>query len=348
MRQPPTLGLRAYGEPLGEVQVAAFPEDFLVDECLGFRPTADGPHVLVRIEKRGLSTSEAVRRLARHWAVPARAIGHAGRKDRAGVTRQWLSVPWSVHSALPRTGAMDDQLQLLEIQRHRRKLRVGAHRGNRFRLLIRGVEAPHGTVNARLARIARQGVPNYFGPQRFGRDGDNLDRAIRWLLQGGDAPRNRTDRGMLLSALRSEAFNRVLATRLADGDWWQARADDLLVLDGRGSLFPAEREAPSRRARRIAGLAIHPTGPLPGRARSGLCLPATLQAREAMALSDLAAAPEALAGIGVEADRRPLRLAAGGLTWSWPAADRLMLHFSLPPGGFATTVLRELFRWSAP
>lgn len=343
----PIDGPRAWGGPVGHARVAAAPEDFFVDEVLGYSADGEGPHVLINLEKQGLSTAEAIRQLARHYDVSQREIGYAGRKDRQAVTRQWLTLPWPVNAPLPEVGRIADGLVVSTAERHRRKLRIGALRGNRFRLTLRDVDASPGAVNERLATIARLGVPNYFGPQRFGHQGRNLGRGLDWLA-GRLRPRGRGDRSMLLSALRSEGFNRVLAARVADGTWNQPAAEALMVLDGRGSLFPAAEESAAALARRMAGLRIHPTGPLPGRLSDGLRLSDHLAAWEAEQMVGLDGLADGLAKQGVEAARRALRLAVGELAWHWPAPQTLVVACMLPKGAYATTMLRELVDWSAP
>ena len=348
-RVSPMVGPRAWGYPLGTAVVAATAADFRVHERLGFTATGDGPHLLLHLEKRDLSTAEAVRRLARHWEVPPKHIGYAGRKDRHAVSRQWLSVPWPEDASLPPAGVLEEGMRLLSVARHRRKLRVGAHAGNRFRLVLRNLAAPEKALGERLKLIAFRGVPNYFGPQRFGRDGRNLTRALAWSTGDPQAqPRGRSERGMLLSTLRSECFNRVLAARVANQTWDQPTSDDIVVLDGRGSVFPATRESPGRLRRRAAGLELHATGPLPGRPGGNMALPPSLIDDEARALGAMSVIPAWLAAMKLEASRRALRLLPGGFCWHQPEPDQLVLEFTLPPGGYATTVLREVVDWSAP
>lgn len=346
-RLSPIDGPRAWGGPLGRARVAAAPEDFRVEEWLGYRADGEGPHVLMAIEKVGLSTADAIQQLARHYGVSQREIGYAGRKDRQAVSRQWLTVPWPVNAALPAIGRVADGLVVCSAERHRRKLRIGALRGNRFRLTLREADLPNAAVNQRLATVARLGVPNYFGPQRFGHQGRNLTRGLAWLA-GRLRPRGRGDRSMLLSALRSEAFNRVLATRVAGGTWNQPSAEELMVLDGRGSLFPAGEASIAALARRMAGLRIHPTGPLPGRHSDALRLPEALATWEGEQMAALEGLTEGLAAQGVDAARRALRLAVGELAWHWPGPQTLVIECVLPKGAYATTVLRELVDWSAP
>lgn len=349
----PGEGARAWGEPVGHARVAARPEDFQVDECLGFAPEGEGPHLLVRIRKSRLSTARAMQALARHWQLDRRQMGYAGRKDRHALTTQWLSVPWRPGEALPLPGAIplerdaEAALTVVEISRHRRKLPVGALAANRFHLTLRDADVSAAALQARAVAIARQGVPNYFGPQRFGRDGDNLVRAREWL-GGGAAPRSRNDRSMLLSAARAAAFNRVLDTRVRAGDWNQAAPGELLMLDGRGSLFAAEPADARHNERRAAGLRVHPTGPLAGAPRRGLVLPAALAERESRALDGWDDVVRGLTDKGVAADRRALRLSVHALALRRLDTKTWQLSFRLTRGAYATTVLRELVRWEAP
>lgn len=340
----------AWGGPVGTARVAALPEDFRVDEQLGFVAAGEGPHLLVRIRKRALSTMQAIHDLADHWQVARRGVGHAGRKDRMAVTTQWLSVPWPIKAPCPDAGPVPaggaGELEVLSVARHRRKLPVGALTGNRFTLTLRSVDAPRALMIERLLAIARLGVPNYFGGQRFGRDHRNLERAGEWLM-GGAPPRSRNDRSMLISAARSAMFNAVLASRVRAGCWQWPQPDDLLTLDDRGSLFPAEPTEASFNRRRAAGLRIHPTGPLPGRDNRRQPLPEGLGRRERDCLVDWQGWIDALADRAVVADRRALRLSIRGLAIRQLDATTWRLAFGLTRGAYATTVLRELITQAA-
>lgn len=341
---------RAWGGPLGQARVAARPEDFQVDECLGFAPEGEGPHLLVRIRKSRLSTARAMQALSRYWDVPRREMGYAGRKDRHALTTQWLSVPWPTMASLPAPGRIplendpDAMLEVIEVTRHRRKLPVGALAGNRFRLTLRELDIPASALQARVVTIARYGVPNYFGPQRFGRDGDNLVRVRQWM-DGGVRPRSRNDRSMLLSAARAAAFNAVLDTRVKAKDWNRAAPGEILMLDGRGSVFEAESGELVHNGRRAAGLRVHPTGPLPGRPGRGLTLPPPLAEREAQALREWDDLVEGVAAKGLAADRRALRLSVRELAAHRLTARSWGLSFRLMRGAYATAVLRELVDW---
>jgi len=311
-------------------------EDFEVEELPGFDPSGQGEHALLWTEKRGLNTADAAKALARHAGVGEVAIGYAGMKDRHGLTRQRFSVhlpgrPDPDWSALEGSG-----LRVLSASRHARKLPRGALAGNRFRITLRDVAGDRVRADAVLARMAAHGVPNYFGEQRFGRGGGNR-QAVRAMFQGRRVGRD--ERGILLSAARSEIFNGVLAVRVADGTWNRAIAGDVFQLDGRGSIFGpvALDELPHDR---VASGDVHPTGPLWGTGGSRATEAAwEIEASVAGGLGELV---DGLAKADMASARRPLRLRVHRLAAEWQPDGALMLAFELDAGGYATTVIREL------
>lgn len=312
-------------------------EDFQVDEVLGFEADGDGPHQLLLVEKRGANTAFVAQALARHAGVAERDVGYAGLKDRHAVTRQYFSVPGA---GVDRSKLEANGVTVLSATPHRRKLRRGCHCGNRFRIVLREVQVEPAALQARLGEIAKLGVPNYFGVQRFGKDGANL-RLAEALLAGRRLPRHK--RGFAISTLRALHFNTLLGKRLSDGSWDQALSGELLQLDGRGSWFRYDPVDPAI-AERLSRLEIHPTGALPGRARFELEgevaeLESALMATHPQWLS-------VLESLGVEADRRALRLVAHDLQAQWLDEQTVALQFELCSGGFATTVLGEMFELS--
>ncbi|WP_435104730.1 tRNA pseudouridine(13) synthase TruD [Arhodomonas sp. AD133] len=337
----PVAPLPAHGELLGSAVVKVHPEDFQVAEVPKVLPEGSGEHILLEIRKSGLTTGEAVRQLAAHLGVAPRAVSHAGLKDRQGVTSQWLSVHDPGGQGVPRAGAIDTGLEILRAGRHGRKLRTGALAGNRFRLRLRAVDAPRDAVDRRLARMAWHGVPNYFGSQRFGRAGANLDKALAWH-RGEMAVRRRDVQGLLLSAARSEVFNRVLRRRVEAGTWNRAIPGDWMVLDGRGSVFAASDEAPARLSRRLSVQAIHPTGPMPG--VGDALVSDRARAIEQAVMDECHELVALLTRRRVKVQRRALRLRVADLAWRWPARGVLELAFRLPPGAYATTVVAECFQ----
>ena len=335
---------RAFGEPVLQARVRTTPEDFQVEELPGFEPSGSGEHLLLTIEKRGINTAFAAGRIAQWAGVGEVAIGYAGLKDRHAVTRQRFSVHLPKKVA-PDLGLLDsnegdEQLRVLGHAWHSRKLPRGALAGNRFVLTLRQVVGDPAAIEARLRQIAARGVPNYFGEQRFGRGGDNLGAALS-MFAGRRV--GREQRGMLLSAARSALFNRVLAQRVAAGNWDGAEPLDgeVWMLDGSRSVFGPE-PATEALAQRVAAFDIHPTGPLWGRGE--LRSTAAVQSLELAALADEQSSRIRLGleAAGLKQERRSLRLLPVDLVWRWLADDVLQLEFSLPPGTYATVVLAEL------
>ena len=333
---------RAYGPGVLEAGFRGTPEDFRVEEIDAFAADGDGEHLLLTIEKRGENTMHVARRLARWAGIADVGIGWAGMKDRHAVTVQRFSVhlPRRVApdlAALETPGADGrPSLRVIASAWHRRKLPRGASHGNRFTLVLREVRGDRDAIQARLQALAEGGLPNYFGEQRFGRGGDNVDAARRMFA---GARVHRDQRSIYLSAARSELFNAVLAGRIADGDWATGADGEVWMLDGRQSVFGPEPLDDALRARAAAG-DIHPTAPLWGRgeSRSG----AALQAREAAWLAPFADLRAGLEAAGLSQERRATRVRVAEAGWTWPAPDILELRFALPPGAYATGLLAEL------
>lgn len=327
-------------------------EDFVVNEVLGFEPSGEGEHLLLDIVKRDDNTPWIAKQIAKVAGVKPMDVGYCGLKDRRAVTRQWFSV------YLPKQVAPDWQTlngessQLLAVHRHHKKLRRGEHQANEFLIRLRDCDGDLAELEHRLSQIQSQGVPNYFGEQRFGRDAGNLleaqasfelaaraqaERARASEAEGGveasatESSRPRRSRkkggrrqagmgptGMALSAARSWLFNQVLAERVRS-DQWRERV--------KGETTP------------------EPAGPLWGRGRNP-------SADELLSLEQRVLAPWALwcnglEHAGVSQERRALQLLPQQLRWHFEGAD-LCLAFSLAPGQFATALLRELAELRTP
>lgn len=328
----------AHGIPLGRAVLKTTPEDFQVSENLGYLPSGEGGHAWLRVRKRDANTEWVAKRLAEFSGVAPVSVGYAGLKDRNALTTQWFSVDL-LGRAEPDWDAFDlPGVEILEARRNPRKLRRGALAGNSFTITLHAVDACAARLDERCARIAAYGVPAYFGPQRFGRGGGNLERA-RELLVEGRRVRNRHLRGLYLSAARAWLFNRILALRIGDGTWNQPLEGDLMMLDGSHSLF--RLDAPDERIKeRSAELDIHPSGTLWGRGGDDLAgEPAAVEAR---ALDGLEAWQTGLEAAGLRRARRALRTRVHELRWEQRSDGRLSLRFGLPAGAYATVLLREL------
>lgn len=331
----PTLP-HGFGADVLRARFRVEPEDFQVDEVLGFEPSGAGEHLFLEIEKRGTNTVWVAQQLARWAGVAEHAVGFAGLKDRHALTRQAFTVHLPKRIA-PSLEALDPDagFRVLSHHWHARKLPRGALRGNRFRLRLREVEGDDDAIAARIAAIAARGVPNYFGEQRFGREGANL-AAARALFGGRRMPREK--RSMLISAARSALFNAVLSERVARDAWECGIEGEVWMLDGTHSVFGPE-PLTAELQQRARNLDIHPTGPMwgAGELRSS-ALAAAIEQQAVRAFPDLA---DGLVAAGLRQERRALRLPVRGLGWNRLDRD-LQLEFFLPAGCYATVVLGAL------
>lgn len=325
-------------EPVaGRARLRASPEDFVVDEELGFAPGGAGSHLLLRVRKRGANTGWVARELAGHAGVRAFEVGYAGLKDRNAVTTQWFTVPRGRRAPEDWQGVAGEGWEVLEAHLHGRKLPRGALAGNRFRIVLRQFEGDRARLEAHLNLIRAHGVPNYFGPQRFGRELSNLV-----LLEGDATPAREVRRGeesFVLSAARSLVFNAVLAARIANGTWNTLIAGERANLDGRNSTFVVEA-GDAALAARLASFDIHPTGPLIGVGDSGV--EGEIAVLETQIAARYPILVEYVNTAKVEAARRPLRVAVRDLAVEWLSDDACALQFTLRAGSFATSVVREL------
>ncbi len=328
----------AWGDAAASGRLRVAPEDFQVTEIPLLEPEGDGEHVWLLVRKRLQNTADVATLLARCAGVPLRDVSYAGLKDRQAVTEQWFSVhlPGSAAPDWSTLGSPD--ISILREARHSRKLRRGALRGNRFRLVVRDLVADPALLRQRLETIAAEGVPNYFGEQRFGRGGSNLRTAER-LFRNPRMRLSRHQRGLVLSAARSLLFNAVLSRRVSEGSWNRALPGDAMQLQGSHSYFVAA-EVDAELQQRVAEHDVHPTGPLHGRGAAPV--EAESLALETAVLAGYSDWQVGLEAAGLKQERRALRLTVDDLEWQQPAADALCLEFSLPPGAYATSVLREL------
>lgn len=303
---------RAYGALTATAIFRAQPDDFQVDEDLGYLPSGVGEHVFLHICKRGENTAWVAEKIAELANVNVMDVGYCGRKDRHAVTAQWFSV-YLPKASEPDWSLLNTQsIHLLSASRHQHKLRRGEHRQNHFVIRLRDVQTDdRDLLQQKIDTILAQGVPNYFGEQRFGRGGNNLHEAEA-ILVGGKRYRDKQKRGLMLSAARSYLFNQVLAARVLANNWFK----------------PLEGDINST-----------PSGPLWGRGRP-LVSGALLEV-EQVALTEWAKWCDGLEHAGLSQERRALQLIPGNARSSWVEND-LILHFSLDAGEFATAILQEI------
>lgn len=333
-------------------QYKAQPSDFIVHEKLGFEPGGGGEHLYLHVEKEHLTTFEAVDILAKAFGASARNIGYSGMKDKLAITRQWFSVPTSKTSdTLPQTSSSSGQLKVLEAHRHARKLRIGTHKSNAFELIIRHIGSVKNSatenpqtiqkaLNRRIADLTKRGYPNYVGPQRFGKNGNNIAKAIHHLENPQRKIKPKT-RGLYLSALRSALFNQVLAKRIENQSWLMPMFGEPMMLAGSRSVFlPGDNDSQDELQQRLEACDISTTGLLSGEGESGAT--AACAAFESQSLAEFISVIDALSQSRVRADRRALRAVVTQVKAVWLDEQTLQLKFSLPPGAYASMLVRNL------
>lgn len=311
----------AYPTSGGRATLKAFNEDFRVTELPLQLPSGEGEHVWLDVEKNGANTAYVAQRLAEAAGVQERDVGYAGLKDRYAITRQWFSLYLPKGEMQDLTQLQHPEFKVLSQSRHVKKLRPGDLLGNRFRIVLRELSGDREAIERNLKAIAAQGVPNYFGAQRFGFDGGNVEQG-RAMLAREVRVRNPKKKGLYLSAVRSFVFNEVLAQRIQQGLWGKTLPGDVMDEAGR------------------------PTGPLWGRGRVS-------SSDQAQALENDVAARHAtlcdgLEHAGLDQERRALVASPQDFVWEWPQADQLVLAFCLPAGHYATALLDEILRTTEP
>ncbi len=333
-------------------------DDFLVDEEPAYLPGGTGDHVFVRIEKRGLTTPMTIDRIARALSVRSRDIGVAGMKDRHAVTRQWLSLPPPVTPEAAGALAIED-VTILEVSRHPHKLRTGHVRANRFVLRVRGTSVGVEEAVARSRAIidalaAAPGAPNWYGEQRFGREGDNAEKGLAIVRGEMRPPRDHKLARLLVSALQSELFNRWLVARLADGLYAKVLAGDVMhklrdpdaapgeVRSG-GGMFVSD--APDVDEARLLAGEVGITGPMFGERMRRPAEDSAAAAREAAILDAAGLSIESFATVRsiAEGTRRDATIEVGSPSVR-AVEDAVEVAFSLPGGAYATTIMRELMK----
>ncbi|CAM3776014.1 tRNA pseudouridine(13) synthase TruD [Roseateles saccharophilus] len=296
-------------------------EDFIVTELPLQQPCGEGEHIWLDVEKNGANTAFVAQQLAEAAGVREWDVGYAGLKDRYAVTRQWFSIYLPKGETPDLALLQHPEFKVLSQSRHVKKLRPGDLQGNRFRIVLRDVAGDRGAIEANLKAVASQGVPNYFGAQRFGFEGGNVEQG-RAMRAREIRVRNPKKKGIYLSAVRSFVFNEVLALRFQQGLWGKTLPGDVMDEAGR------------------------PTGPLWGRGRVATAEQA--QALENGVAERHATLCDGMEHAGLDQERRGLVASPLGMSWEWPQAHQLVLTFSLSAGNYATSVLNEILRTTEP
>lgn len=316
------------------------PEDFEVEEIPAYEPCGQGEFLYMWVEKRAIGAEYFVRQIARRLEIPVGAVGTAGLKDRHAVTRQMVSVPGEVEARLAQVDG--DGIRVLHVSRHGNKLKPGHLHGNRFRILIRDVEPQsEERLPILVDRLRRQGFPNYYGPQRFGHDGETLRLGMALLRGEATGRQSPFLRKLALSAAQSGLFNQYLARRLTDGFLRQVLLGDVMAKRPFGGLFVVT-ERDTEQTRFDADETVH-TGPIFG--KKTFRAAATAAEREALVLQETRLSLASFTGFGklMQGTRRHNLVAVAEL-----AADMepegVRLSFTLPAGSYATVLLREIMK----
>jgi tRNA pseudouridine13 synthase len=326
-----------YGEPAATALLRQHSDDFIVEEQLNFSPSGAGEHILLYIEKTGQNTQYVAKQLAELTGLRARDVSYAGLKDRHAVTRQWFCFKWPIKQPLDWQSWQLEGCTVLDIQRHYRKLRLGALKANLFQIRLRQVSDITNVLSR--ATLLSQGVPNYYGEQRFGINGGNL--ALAQQLFNGQSITDRKLRGLALSAARSYVFNQQVCARISAGLFNTVQHGDVLQLNGSGSVFRAP-EADATLQQRLQQQDLHITAVLAG---IGEPMVSGAAAKfEQQVLAQHRSLVQGLEDYRLKAERRAIRLLPQQLTVQQQGND-ITLSFALPAGCFATSVLRELLKY---
>ena len=336
------LAYAAGSPPEATGQLKTTPEDFVVEELLGFSPSGEGEHLYIHIKAVDYNTEFLLSHIARALGVSKKLVVYSGLKDRYAVSTQWFSVHLPGNAHVDLSPIVNDNITILEAARNLKKLRRGAHKGNRFTIRLRNVEGDKSSIDTRIAALQVQGFPNYFGPQRFGRDEGNIALALA-SVKSGRSPKQRFQRSIVFSTLRSLLFNLALSQRVNERTWKAARDGDVFSLSGTESFFVPDETKDGGVADLEARIAsgdiavagvMYGDGALPQKGRAG---------EELLEFwKPYAELMEFLVSQRVEMSVRPYSVLPKELSHHWEGENDLVLSFSLSKGVFATSLLREL------
>jgi tRNA pseudouridine13 synthase len=338
--KPPGL----FETPIGTAAFKTQLEDFQVEEVLGFEPAGEGEHCLLWIEKVDRNTNDVATEIAKRLGLRKRLVSHCGLKDRHAVTRQWFSLHLPGRESPEPKELESESVRVLKITRHLRKLHRGSHDANRFLIRLRDCNFSHSGCQQRWEQICRRGVPNYFGPQRFGFDGNNIVQSMQFM-SGKIEVKDRLLRGILISAARSFVFNSVVAKRVADRNWDTLLDGEVFgFADNRSLVLPENLRGDE--ADRVKAGELELTAPLWGNGEP-------LSRSEVRRIEDDVVSEQnelvsGLAQFNLRQERRVIRLRPTEPTLEWSdnsesdTADSVVLRFQLPKGTYATTLLKEL------
>ena len=318
--------------------IKATPGHFVVEEILPYAACGEGEHVYVTFRRAGWNTADAARIMQKHLGLTPSDVGWGGRKDKTAVVVQTLSFRCGVNYPLAdvEKTLADLPFEILAIDRHRNKIKTGHVAANRFTVVI---SHPGPDALPRALAIAEQlkqtGVPNFYGPQRFGYGLQNIHRGFA-LFSAGKKGRKDT---FMVSVVQSALFNIWLKQRMQAGEYRRLLSGDVVKKTDTGGMFTVEDLA-IEDPRFTAGEIVY-TGPI-----FGFKMKPAMHAageKEATLLRQFSLAPEDFRQFRSPGSRREAILNLTDLTLA-EVDDGLRLTFTLPSGAYATTVLREFTR----
>jgi tRNA pseudouridine13 synthase len=326
-----------YGAPQSEGVFKQSCEDFNVEENLGFELTGEGEHVCLWVQKIGENTAYLARELAKFAAIPAKNVSYAGLKDRQGDTKQWFSLHIPGKITPDFSTFASPGVTILNMVRHHKKIKIGALAGNTFAIVIRNISDKSALEKALLQ--VQAGVPNYYGSQRFGFDGHNVNAALSMFR--GRKIKDRFKRSIYLSAARSYLFNQVVSARIKDDLYDKPILGDCVQFVANRSFFPLT-ELDEQTKQRLQSREVCLTAPLWGAGE--LTSLDDAKQYESELLTPYLELQEGLAKNGLKQERRPLLLVPEKFSSTWLDQSTVRVEFYLPSGCYATSVLRELIK----
>lgn len=328
-----------YEKPLSTGFLRSEMSDFKVFENLPFEPCGEGEHLFIHVRKTGENTAFVAKQLAQYFGVKENLVSYAGLKDRFAVTEQWFGIHVPGKKEYDLSDLAIAGIEVLSSARHNKKLRIGALSGNRFELTLKKVTEVEELMR-RWHAVVAHGVPNYFGEQRFGIEGGNIEKALS--LFSGTKVKDKKKRGMYLSAARSLIFNHVINDRIKNNTFDQAANGDVLMLSGTQSVFIADEIDESIKTR-LNEKDVDITAPMWGAGE--LMTTQNVMSFEQSVGSQYQEFCDGLAKFGLKQERRRIRLCIENANINIEN-DTVELTFTLPPGSYATTVIRELLDYT--
>lgn len=331
----------AHGQPSASGRIKVLPEDFQVIENMPIEPEGEGEHVWLQLTKQRQNTETVAKALARYANVNYRDVGYSGLKDFNAVTQQWFSIHQTKNKPIDWQAFEFAGVQIDQYRRHSRKIKRGTHKSNLFVIKVRDYVGDVSELENRVQLIQQQGVPNYFGEQRFGRDINNMHKATS-LLVNGQTYKDKHLRGILYSSARSWLFNCIVSQRISEDSWTRLYEGEPVNLDGTNSVFKATNGHDEQN--RLTEMDIHPTAPLWGKyKKEGVEEYSELHQNEQSVLASYKGLCAGLERSGLNYQRRATRMRVNELCYQHQD-DGIEFSFSLRKGQFATSVIRELFQ----